>query len=325
MHGVEAFFCCSAAVTHWIEALPTGHRTLSIAPGGGEDIDSSFGIFMFERFIEKARRTIFFARYEASNYGSSYIETEHLLLGLLREDRALAKYCLDKIGDGDELRAEIDKRITRRERISTSVDVPLTDESKKILYLAIEEAERLGSSSIGTEHILLGILRMEGSLAAELLQARGVKPTPLSEQLAKASGASRLQGAARPKESLGKHALLRLDDFLAGLKWHSSEELTLFFATSAQFIDATGKRWNRAEISKEFATLFAPYAKKNASYVVEGTLAETSELVIATVLWKNAFLASEQRIWIHRMTAVLISQGVHWFILSVQVTPVQFP
>src|SRR5690349_24993515 len=77
---------------------------------------------MFERFTEKARRVIFFARYEASQYGSPYIETEHLLLGLLREDRPLAKQFL---GDSYEpsIRSEIERHITARERISTSVEV----------------------------------------------------------------------------------------------------------------------------------------------------------------------------------------------------------
>jgi ATP-dependent Clp protease ATP-binding subunit ClpC len=87
---------------------------------------------MFERYTERARRVIFFARYEASNYGSRYIETEHLLLGLLREDRALTKWIPGKGNVEPEIRSEIEKRITRGERISTSVEVPLTDECKKV-------------------------------------------------------------------------------------------------------------------------------------------------------------------------------------------------
>ena len=70
-------------------------------------------------------------------------------------------------------------------------------------------------------------------------------------------------------------------------------------------IDAAGRR-NHEEICKGFETLFVPYAKKNASYVVEGTPAETNELFVATVLWKNALLASEQRAWMHRMSVVLL-------------------
>jgi hypothetical protein len=274
---------------------------------------------MFERYTEKARRAIFFARYEASNYGSLRIETEHLLLGVLREDQALARYCLGRVAAGEEIRTEIEKRITRGERISTSVEIPLSDECQKTLQLATQESQRLGTGYIGTEHLLLGILGVQGSLAAQLLQTRRVQPEGIRKQLAKCRGA----GISKPQP--GKGAFLKLDSFLAGLKWHNSEELIPFFAPNAQFVDATGKRWNRDEIDKEFSTLFAPYAKKNATYVVEGTIAETSDLLVATVLWKNAFLASEHRIWIHRMTAVLGVEGDDWLILSVQVTPVQLP
>jgi ATP-dependent Clp protease ATP-binding subunit ClpC len=110
---------------------------------------------MFERFTEKARRVIFFARYEASQYGSPYIETEHLLLGLLREDRALAKWFPRESNVEPEIRTEIEGQITQRERISTSVEVPLTEECKTALHLAAEESERLAQRCVGTEHLLL--------------------------------------------------------------------------------------------------------------------------------------------------------------------------
>ena len=116
---------------------------------------------MFERYTEKARRVIFFARYEASQYGCPYIETEHLLLGLMREDKALANRFLRSHGSIESIRKEIEQRITIRERISTSVEVPLSQESKRILNFATEEAERLGHKHVGTEHLLLGILREE--------------------------------------------------------------------------------------------------------------------------------------------------------------------
>jgi hypothetical protein len=274
---------------------------------------------MFERYTEKARRVIFFARYEASQYGSRAIESEHLLLGLLREDRALAKWLSgEKIVEG-QIRAEIESRIIRGERISTSVEMPLDEECKKILKFAAEEAERLGHRHVGTEHLLLGILRLEGSMAAQLLITKGFKPTSVREQLASASAPQTV------RVGRDKTALLKLDEFLAGLKWHTAELLVPFFAQNAQFIDASGKRWNREEIYKEFATLLAPYAKKNATYSVEETLVETSDLLVAAVMWKNAILASEQRVWMHRMTAVLVTEQDDWRILSVQITPVQLP
>jgi len=84
---------------------------------------------MFERFTEKARRVIFFARYEASQYGSHHIETEHLLLGLVREDKALAKMFLEQDKSAAELRVEIERHITRGAPTSTSVEVPVPNEN----------------------------------------------------------------------------------------------------------------------------------------------------------------------------------------------------
>jgi ATP-dependent Clp protease ATP-binding subunit ClpC len=120
---------------------------------------------MFERYTEKARRVIFFARYEASQCGSPCIETEHLLLGLLREDLALLGRFLGPTSAAANIRTEIERQITRRERISTSVEMPLTDECKKVLTLAAEESYRLGHGHVGTEHVLVGMLSVERSLA----------------------------------------------------------------------------------------------------------------------------------------------------------------
>jgi len=273
---------------------------------------------MFERYTEKARRVVFFARHEASQYGSLYIETEHLLLGLLREDGALATHFLGEVNAEEGIRAEIERHITPRERISTSVEVPLAGESKKALNLAGEEADRLGHRHIGTEHLLLGILRVDDSLACKILEARGVKIAALREQMAKVSGAERIK--AQPKPS--KRAIDTLGSFLAGLKWLKAEELLAFFSESAQFVDVYGKRWNREEMYKGFETLFVPYAKKNATYVIEETLADTSNLLVVIVLWKNAIVASLERVWMHRMTVALVPQGDDWTIILAQVTPV---
>ena len=272
---------------------------------------------MFERFTEKARRVIFFARYEASQYGSPYIETEHLLLGLLREDKVLAKWFLGDVNAEREIRSEIEKNITSRKRISTSVEVPLTAESKKVLMMAAEEADRIGLRHVGTEHLLLGLLPLEDSLAAKILQARGVKAATIREQMAMVWTAERV---IQPKSN--KRAIDTLETFLAGLKWHKAEELVKFFAEDAHFIDVYGKRWNREEMYKEFETLFAAYAKKNATYVIEGSVAETNDLFVAIVIWKNAILASMERVWIHAMSVVLVPQGDDWAIILAQVTPV---
>src|SRR5215471_14054192 len=122
---------------------------------------------MFERYTEKARRVIFFGRYEASQFGSPYIETEHVLLGLLREDKALTNRFLRS--QAEAIRKQIEDHTTVREKVPTSVDLPLSNESKRVLAYAAEEAERLSHKHIGTEHLLLGLLREEESFAARIL------------------------------------------------------------------------------------------------------------------------------------------------------------
>ncbi len=134
---------------------------------------------MFERYTEKARRVIFFARYEASQFGSPYIETEHLLLGLLREDKALTNRFLRSHASVESIRKQIEGHTTIREKVSTSVDLPLSNECKRVLAYAAEEAERLSHKHIGTEHLLLGLLREEKCFAAEILH--GARPAPAGD------------------------------------------------------------------------------------------------------------------------------------------------
>ena len=140
---------------------------------------------MFERYTEKARRVIFFGRYEASQFGSPYIETEHLLLGLLREDKALANRFLRSHASVESIRKQIEGHTTIREKVSTSVDLPLSAESKRVLAQAADEAERLVHQHIGTEHMLLGMLREEKCFAAEILGERGVRLGDVREALAR--------------------------------------------------------------------------------------------------------------------------------------------
>src|SRR5437899_8829347 len=121
---------------------------------------------MFERYTEKAQRVIFFARYEASQFGSPYIETEHLLLGLLHEDKALTFRFLRSHASVESIRKQIEGHITIREKLSTSVDLPLSNEYKRVLAYAAEEAERLSHKHVGTEHLLLGLLREEKGFTA---------------------------------------------------------------------------------------------------------------------------------------------------------------
>ena len=154
---------------------------------------------MFERYTEKARRVIFFARYEASQFGSPFIETEHLLLGLLREDKALTNRFLRSHASIESIRKQIEGRTPIREKVSTSVDLPLSQECKRVLAYAAEEAERLTHKHIGTEHLLLGLLREDKSFAAEILHERGLRLSTLREELSRVQNDK--AAAARPKET----------------------------------------------------------------------------------------------------------------------------
>jgi ATP-dependent Clp protease ATP-binding subunit ClpC len=154
---------------------------------------------MFERYTEKARRVIFFARYEASQFGSPYIETEHLLLGLLREDKALANRFLRSHAAVESIRKQIEGHTAVREKVSTSVDLPLSHECKRVLAYGAEEAERLNHKHIGTEHLLLGLLREEKCFASEILHERGLRLSAIREELARSQ--SEKVASQRPKES----------------------------------------------------------------------------------------------------------------------------
>src|SRR5438093_11853449 len=155
---------------------------------------------MFERYTEKARRVIFFARYEASQFGSPYIETEHLLLGLLREDKALTnRFLRSPHASIESIRKQIEGRTTVREKVSTSVDLPLSQECKRVLTSAAEEAERLQHKHIGTEHLLLGLLREEKSFAAEILHERGLRLSTIRDELGRVQ--SDKMSSSRPKET----------------------------------------------------------------------------------------------------------------------------
>ena len=139
---------------------------------------------MFERYTERARRVLFFARYEASQLGSISIETEHLLLGLIREGKGLTSRIFSCSHLSlESIRKEIEGRTVFREKVSTSVEIPFSTETKRMLQQAAEEADRLLHNYIGTEHLLLGILREERSVAASILSEKGMRLNTVRENI----------------------------------------------------------------------------------------------------------------------------------------------
>jgi ATP-dependent Clp protease ATP-binding subunit ClpC len=156
---------------------------------------------MFERYTEKARRVIFFARYEALQYGSQVISPEHILLGLMREDKTLsARYFPFRNSLSVEtVRREVEERITLRERIPQSAELHLSTETKRILALAAEESRKLKNRHIGPEHLLLGVLREEKSIAAEILFQYGLRLQDVRDEVARQTGFTDLYSISRDK------------------------------------------------------------------------------------------------------------------------------
>jgi hypothetical protein len=135
---------------------------------------------MFERYTEKARRVIFFARYEASQYGAPAIDTEHLLLGLVREEKLIGSCWLPKARP-ELIRNRVDGWAARGQPTLTSIDLPLSEAGKRVLFHAKDEADRLNSRHIGTQHLLLGLIQEECP-ASELLRELGGDVSKLRAQ-----------------------------------------------------------------------------------------------------------------------------------------------
>lgn len=131
---------------------------------------------MFERYTERARRILFFARYEASQLGGPSIETEHILLGLIREGKGVTSQLLARARISfEDIRKEVEQRGEHRERLSTSVEIPFSAEVKRVLRFAADEADHLRHQHIGPEHVLLGLLREDRSVAGEILIKLGLR------------------------------------------------------------------------------------------------------------------------------------------------------
>ena len=130
---------------------------------------------MFERFTERARQVVVLAQDEARDLRNDYIDTEHLLLGLIREDEGIAARALRSLGiDLDTARSRVPRG--EGERRSTG-QIPFRADAKHALEDSADEATGMGHPSIGTEHLLLGLVRGESNAAARILREVGVTPS----------------------------------------------------------------------------------------------------------------------------------------------------
>ena len=275
---------------------------------------------MFERYTEKARRVIFFARYEASCYGTSHIDTEHLLLGLAREGRSLMGRVFGPDLSLHEIRREVEKSITARQRIATSVEVPLSEDSKSVLIFAAEESDRLGSLHIGAEHILLGILRVDRSRAAKILKEKGGELAAIRELLAQPVSLS----ISEKKRRIVEEGASKLYRFLAKLGPENPGELALLLAKNARIVDSTGVRWRgRDEIERAAKRIFEVYAKQGVTANVETVEEGPGQTLVASVMWEHLTAKDHPSELAHRMTIVLAREDESWVVLFLQATPLQ--
>lgn len=276
---------------------------------------------MFERYTEKARRVIFYARYEASQYGSAYIETEHFLLGLLREDPNLADL-LPNQKPVAEIRREIEKHIEPRERISTSVEVPLSADCKRALYAAAEEANRLGSHHVGTDHLLLGLLRIKDGVPAHILHVNQVQLAELRGKL-RSYPLKRNVAQSSVVASTTLIFMQAMENFLAALRNGNLKELEDSFGPDSCFVDACGKLWKgQKEIVANFELLLAPFAKRGAKPASETHTSSNETLWAASLIWEDVHLPGFSPLDLFRMSIVFgMDEGIS-FVYLMQITPI---
>jgi len=131
---------------------------------------------MFNRFTERARKVILLAKEEAKRFNHDYIGTEHILLGLVREGEGVAAAVLASFGlSPDKIRIEVEKLVQPGPTTVVSGDLPFTPKAKKVIELAMEEARSLGHNYIGTEHLLLGLIREGEGVASQVLVNLGLE------------------------------------------------------------------------------------------------------------------------------------------------------
>jgi len=146
---------------------------------------------MFDRFTDRAKKVMSFARQEAMKFNHEYIGTEHILLGLVQEGSGVAANVLKNMTvDLDKIRHEVEKIVKTGPSMVTMGQLPFTPRAKKVLELSLEEASQLSHNYIGTEHLLLGLIRENEGIAAQVLMNLGVKLEEVREEVLEFLGAS---------------------------------------------------------------------------------------------------------------------------------------
>src|SRR5438105_5923284 len=138
----------------------------------------------FDRFNDRAKRVLALAQDEAIRFNHNYIGVEHLLLGLVREGEGVAARVLDSLGiDLSKMRSSVEVMIGRGKETTSPSEITLSPRTKKVIELAVDESRKLGHSHVGTEHLLLGIVREGQSVGAGVLESMGVNLEQVRHQV----------------------------------------------------------------------------------------------------------------------------------------------
>jgi hypothetical protein len=163
---------------------------------------------MHDKFTERVRKVIYLAREEAARLQHDYIGTEHLLLGVIREGEGIAATVLNNLGvDLDHIRQAVENMVTSSGGTMTIGEIPFTPRAKRVLELAVEEARSLGHNYVGTEHLLLGLIREGEGVAAKVLLELGVDRKRVREETLKLLGGTPSNAPAEREERAETPAL----------------------------------------------------------------------------------------------------------------------
>ncbi len=271
---------------------------------------------MFERLTEQARRSIFFARYEATHYSSSFIETEHLLLGIVREDKPLAAALQRRGASVEEIRRKIEERISAPgwKKSSDTTEVHLSPECHRVLKNAAGEADRFSDPNIGTAHMLLALLAEQDSGAASLLRESGVKAAQVRQELERGASAQR----ERPLQAA-------LEDFFHSWVAGEFKSFSSFFEEDAVVIDERGAQHHgRAAIAEYCAELRNSGMDMNTLEVTPSVAHFLQEKVaVVPVDWAFAEAAGPKASRLVRSMLVMREHDGQWWIAAAQLTEVR--
>ena len=273
---------------------------------------------MFERLTDQARRSIFFARYEATHYSSSFIETEHLLLGILREDKPLSATLRRRGASVDEIRQKLEERISApgRKMSSDTTEVHLSPECHRVLKKATVEADRLHDPNIDTAHLLLALLSEQDSGAAAILRDSGIKAAQLRQELERGVTAQR----DRPLQAA-------LEDFFHSWVGGEFKSFSSFFEDDAILIDERGAQYHGSVSIAEYC------ARVRDSGMDMNTLEVTpseahflqEKVAVVPVDWAFADALPGQPPRRVRSMLVMREHDGHWWIAAAQLTEVHPP